>query len=597
MRESDVLTADLVDAAGNAVRRLATERRVGPGRPLPSSPGTGARTTARSPPTARYRVRASLPRQGRSVIAPRLINLDTAPPPRVTAIVPGRSCGGETSQVVGPRAPAMAIYVRGISPPLRRRASACCARTPASRSSWRGQPRPRAAESIWNGRSGGRPVPAGHLRGRRWRSATAPATSAATRGPCRPTPRHSPAPGGITVRSLAAQPPLRPITAGKRAEFFVDAAGAPTAGRSAAGAASARSGAAASRAAAAGPLRLRAPQRQVRPLPARAESPAAPPRACRSSSSRASGPTLLVVVPALTWLGTDPVDDPPLRDGMPDTLDRRRRRSAGRGCSPADGLPDGLRAPGRAAAALPRPRAAPLRPHQRPRPRALDRAARERPQGRSAGRPAALGHAPAGAAPAPLRARRRPGRDVRRGDAAARGDAARPPRETAGALPPDAADRPGPVRREPAGAVRRSGRARAARASSPATPPHGLLTGTDGVLEGFGRLEESARRRPRPRTRRRSWALGQPPSEPDPDAPADQPLPEPAYALTADAPGRGARDPRRPARSGREAGGARGRAGHAQHVRPAAARHAADPLGPLSSEPSRPRLTACGRRG
>jgi uncharacterized protein YndB with AHSA1/START domain len=32
--------------------------------------------------------------------------------------------------------------------------------------------------------------------------------------------------------------------------------------------------------------------------------------------------TMLVVVPAITWLGTDPVDDPPLRDGMPDTLDR-----------------------------------------------------------------------------------------------------------------------------------------------------------------------------------------------------------------------------------------------------------------------------------
>ena len=37
----------------------------------------------------------------------------------------------------------------------------------------------------------------------------------------------SPGRPGLTVRGLAAQPPLRPVTAGQRVEFFVDARGAP----------------------------------------------------------------------------------------------------------------------------------------------------------------------------------------------------------------------------------------------------------------------------------------------------------------------------------------------------------------------------------
>ena len=51
VRESDVLTADLIDEAGTPVRRLLTERPIRRSARF-ASPGTAARTTARSRPTA-----------------------------------------------------------------------------------------------------------------------------------------------------------------------------------------------------------------------------------------------------------------------------------------------------------------------------------------------------------------------------------------------------------------------------------------------------------------------------------------------------------------------------------------------------------------
>ena len=116
--------------------------------------GTGARTSGAIAPDGVYRVRGTLLEQGRSVVNPKLITLDTTPPrPRVVSIKPG--------QVVGPMAPEMAIRVSGIS---RRSATRFrVIRTDA------GAPQlvakaTRAAglrRWIWDGRSGGKPVPAG----------------------------------------------------------------------------------------------------------------------------------------------------------------------------------------------------------------------------------------------------------------------------------------------------------------------------------------------------------------------------------------------------------------------------------------------------
>jgi hypothetical protein len=117
------------------------------------------------------------------------------------------------------------------------------------------------------------------------------------------------------VRGLAAQPPLRPVTAGRRAEFHVDARGAEyrwrvrRVGDSAVRARGSETAAVLAFRAPKGPsgvylLELRSGRWHTTvPFLVQAEK--------RSS--------VLVVVPAITWLGTDKVDDRPF-DGLPNTL-------------------------------------------------------------------------------------------------------------------------------------------------------------------------------------------------------------------------------------------------------------------------------------
>ena len=214
MRQNDVVTLDIIDAVGVPVRRLVTERRITLATVLHLS-WNGRTDDGTRAPDGLYRVRVNLTRQGRSVIVPRLITLDTTPPrPRVVSISP--------SQVVGPTTPEMSIKVKGIS--RRRPTEFSVLRMDA------GPPKVVATGSrpggfrkwTWNGRSGGKPVPAGvymvqvTVQDRAGNVGRTPAQVP-------PAPGDSPGPAGITVRSLAAQPPLRPVTAGNKAEFFVDA--------------------------------------------------------------------------------------------------------------------------------------------------------------------------------------------------------------------------------------------------------------------------------------------------------------------------------------------------------------------------------------
>jgi hypothetical protein len=122
---------------------------------------------------------------------------------------------------------------------------------------------------------------------------------------------------GITVRGIAAQPPVRPVTAGTRAELFVDARHRPyrwALRRLGARRPVARGRGAADRAR----LAVRVPPGPsgvyLVSLRAGRFSTTAP---VLVQSTRRS--KVLVVVPAISWLGTDPVDDPPF-DGVPNTL-------------------------------------------------------------------------------------------------------------------------------------------------------------------------------------------------------------------------------------------------------------------------------------
>jgi hypothetical protein len=534
LRESDVLTADLIDAAGAPVRRLVSARRVAPSELLRLR--WDGRTDAGSvAPDGPYRVRARLAGQGRSVTVPKLITLDTKPPrPRVVCIAPARLAGGcsEPLQVVGPRTPAMAVHVRGIS--QRRATLYRVLRTdvrPPARPSLvaKGRRAPGLKRWIWNGRSGGRPVPPGVYLvqvGVRDRAGNLGRTPAQVP----PPPGDSPGPAGITVRSLAAQPPLRPVSAGGRAEFFVDARGRAYRW------ALRRSGARR-------PVRRgRARPGRARPLVVRA------PRGrsglylleLRSGRARTRVPfvvqareraDLLVVVPAITWLGAGLVDDPPLRDGIPDTLERS---GGGRVRWPRvfAGLPAGLRG-----------QVAPLLlflDHARVRydltsdldlalstaPRSSDRkgvllagserwvtrglARRLRRYALDGGRVAVFGTETL-----------RRGVTLRANGAETAGELLRPTQPTA---------------QDPFGAtlapIRRTDDGPAAISQLAGDPGYGLFTGSDGTLDGFSAFEESPP--PGPGSRAEILAaLGRPPPEPDPEAPADTPPPEERHALTA----------------------------------------------------------------
>jgi hypothetical protein len=521
--ESDVLTADLVDEAGNPIRRLVTERSIAPSRPVRVT-WDGRTDDGAVAPDGVYRVRGTLLEQGRSVVNPRLITLDTtAPTPEVEAIRP--------DQVVGPRAPEMSVLVGGVSQRSATRFRVIRTDTPEPQLVAKGRRAPGLKRWKWDGRSGGKPVPPGvyvvqvRVRDRAGNVGSNPARVPFDAG-------DSPGPAGITVRSLAAQPPLRPVTAGEKADFFVDSRARPYrwAIRRVGGKRPVRRGKVA--AGAKGPLKLRAPRGksglylvELQSGRNRTEVPF-----IVQARERA---TMLVVVPAITWLGTDPVDDPPLRDGMPDTLDRAGggRVRWPRVFAGEDGRPAGFSG-----------QVAPLlRFLDRNRirydltsdldlvlsesPRASDRKAvmlagsmrwvtrtlarRLRRYVQDGGRLAMFG-------PETLRR----GVTLKANEAETGGELLRPTQ---------------PSQEDPFGArldpVRRSGAAEPI-SQLGGDPGYGLFTGTGGTLDGFSAFEESAV----PEEGGRATvlgAMGVAPAEPDPDAPADEPPPESRYALTA----------------------------------------------------------------
>jgi hypothetical protein len=173
----------------------------------------------------------------------------------------------------------------------------------------------RGSTATWNGRIAGRPAPAGvYLMGlevtdRACNTGRYPSLIPPTRGS---TP-HS----GVTVRYLAAEPPQTPVAAGSRALVYVDSRQRPyrwTLTRTGATRpASAGSGSAFR-------LFVPVPRRDAGLYTLAIESGSQRtevPIVVRASPPASGG--ILVVLPALTWQGQNPVDDD--GDGMPNTLD------------------------------------------------------------------------------------------------------------------------------------------------------------------------------------------------------------------------------------------------------------------------------------
>jgi hypothetical protein len=306
LREGNDVSVDVVDAAGDAVRRLTDGARIEPSRPLHLR-WDGRTDDGDRAPDGDYQVRVTLREQGRSVIVPRAMRVDTAPPrPRVRRISPGA--------IVGPDPAGTRIFVGAVASrhATRLRIFRTDLPTPRQVAQLRIPPGRRSAE--WDGRVDGKPAPPGTYlvqvttRDRAGNLGSTPAEVPPEPGESRGRP-------GFTVRAIAAAPPMRPVTAGDKVTINVDARRQSyrwrlrRVGRSIP--------AATGREKPGDPIELTAPQGDsglyVLELRTGEHTTAVP--LLVQSRDRAD---ILVVVPAITWLGTDPVDEN--ADGVPNTL-------------------------------------------------------------------------------------------------------------------------------------------------------------------------------------------------------------------------------------------------------------------------------------
>jgi hypothetical protein len=340
LKRGDDVDVTIVDTDGDVVRELVQDRSVRAGERVRAT-WDGRDDDGERLADGTYRPRLVLRRQGRSVVVPRNIRLDTTPPkPRVLSVGPIAGRGPELlpSREGGP------AEIRFFAPGRR-----------PSVEIWRtDRPRPRLVTGLpidgevragegrttWDGTDGGRRVsPGSYVAVVRSRDATGNIGQSVPDRVLRGRPRRGeqvPGRGGITVRYLAIQPPMVPTGAGREFEVAVDArgetynwtlrrVGAPQPVRR-------------SRRARGGPLRREAPDGEsglfLFGARTRDRSAQVPVAVDDRRDNR-----VLVVLPATTWQGRNPIDDD--GDGLPNTLERglpvRLERVFAR-----DGLPRGL---------------------------------------------------------------------------------------------------------------------------------------------------------------------------------------------------------------------------------------------------------------
>jgi hypothetical protein len=307
LREQTKISVDVVNTAGEAVRRLVDDAAVGPQAPLRLR-WNGRTDDGRRVSDGRYRVRVTLRREGRSVIVPATTLVDTRPPrPRVRSIRPG--------PIVGPVPGPMDIDVASISRRLVKRARVWRTDDGAPRVVAELPPVENTRTLRWDGKVAGKPAPPGVYlvqliaRDRAGNRGVTPQAVPPERGESRGS-------AGVTVRTIAAEMPPRPVTSGQKLQVNVDARGRPF--RWTLRRAGTRRPVASGREGAGEPVDLTAPRGNsglyVLKVFIGAQTSAVP--VLVQSRERAR---LLVVVPAITWIGTDVVDDD--HDGMPNTLE------------------------------------------------------------------------------------------------------------------------------------------------------------------------------------------------------------------------------------------------------------------------------------
>ncbi|MFL5821043.1 MAG: FlgD immunoglobulin-like domain containing protein [Solirubrobacteraceae bacterium] len=330
----DRATVTIIDAGGDVVRRLVTDRPFRPDQRVELL-WNGRDTRGRVVPDGEYRVRVSLRRQGRSVVLLDTITVDGTPPRPLVRVQRQRGSAGPL--LAPPRGGA----------PVRFRVTGTDLRTERLFILRTDRGRPRVvtrlrsrrsptAEGTWDGRIGRRPAPPGTYVVVA-RDTDAVGNSAYSFPFTRPHQGDPPGGAGVTVRYLASQGPQAATPAARLFTVFVDARGRQyrwrlhrlDQARTIAHGASRNPA-----------LRLHAPRGPsgvyVVELASGGHHAAA--------LVPVQGPgrhRVLVVLPVISWQGRNRVDDD--GDGLVDTLDRNGRARLSRPLA-GGGVPPGFAA-------------------------------------------------------------------------------------------------------------------------------------------------------------------------------------------------------------------------------------------------------------
>ena len=303
--KGDRVTVDVVDGGGDRVKRLAADRGLPAGTHRLRWNGRDDR--GHVPADATYYVRVTLREQGRAVTGPRGIVLTTAAPrPRLLSVAPGRLASAR-------RVP---VTVRFTGPAVVRpifrvwRTDGERVRQVASFTVKRGE-----HAGIWDGRVRGRPAPEGTyafsvtVQNRALIEGTAPGRLPPRRADARPAT-------GLRIAGPEAVLPVEGVTVGAVARIPVLGASGPLAWRL-------------SRVGSDRVLRRGVSRGRIAELRIPRGAPAGEYVVRIAAGSRplrvpltVRKPTrakVLVIVPAITWQGRNPVDDD--LDGFADTLD------------------------------------------------------------------------------------------------------------------------------------------------------------------------------------------------------------------------------------------------------------------------------------
>jgi N,N-dimethylformamidase beta subunit-like, C-terminal/FlgD Ig-like domain len=333
LHRADDVSVYIVDQQGTIVRTLASGRHMRRNVRIPDGvfPWNGREDNGRIAPDGKYYFRIALLHQGRTVeLTSKPVTVETTPPrPVVTSATPSIIPSGAAGVTIAYRARGgsggfVQIYRTDLPGGPRRVLSF------GTSGNGRRQ---------WDGTIAGRPAPAGtylvglRLSDRACNTGFFPATIPPARG--------STAHAGVTVRYLAAQPPLTPVPAGSTATVFVDSRRRPYrwALRNVDSKKVLERGSVHASAQGVSPtLSVRMPatgaglyELAIRSGPNRTLVPLI-------ASRRHSRAKVLVVLPALTWQGQNPVDDD--HDGIPNTLENGGPISLQRPL--ANGLPEGF---------------------------------------------------------------------------------------------------------------------------------------------------------------------------------------------------------------------------------------------------------------